>query len=273
MDPAQRHWWRLLDELPRRSLRVHRWLGQPQPRGETAASAPGGRHTFHPNPTAVVCLAGTVRLTRPGEVLNFGPGEALLIAAGVWHEHRPLRPGGISFGQGFLPAWSDVRITDHRQDWAGRLPLDPSRQLMLDALHCAEPAERAERFAELIAQVLAESVTDHAFAEPALQRMVHCLWSDLHRGLSIADLLRASGLSRAQAYRLFTAGYGVPPKEAIARSRLWLAESLLADGLPIAEIAARCGFPSAGTFTRAWRRVHGRPPRACRSDATTEDRA
>jgi AraC-like DNA-binding protein len=260
MDPVQRQWWRLLDDLPRQQLRVHRWLAEPaaEPGGSLAAD------TIHPNPTAVVCLAGVVRLTRPGATLDLQPGEALLIAAGVWHEHHPLRPGAVCFGQGFLPAWSDVRLADHRRSWAGKLPSEPSRQLLASALDCPDSGERAARFSELIRQVLAESVSDQVFATPALQRMVQRLWSGLHHGLTTAELLRASGLSRAQAYRLFTAGYGVPPKEAIARTRLWLAESLLESDLPIAAIATRCGYPSAGTFTRAWRRAHGRPPRTCR---------
>lgn len=255
MDPTQRRWWRLLDELPHRLIAVHQWHSGPLPPRE-------GGGSLHANPTSVVCLVGVVRIRRPDLVIDLHPGEALVIAAGVWHEHEPLRRGSVWFGQGFLPAWSDVVLGDAAASWSGKLPSEPSRRLMDTVLAQTDPARRRQVFAELIRQVLSESVTDLVFAEPALQRMVRRLWNSLHRGVTVADLVRASGLSRAQAYRLFTAGYGVPPKAAIARNRLWLAESLLASGLPIATVAARCGYPSADTFTRAWKRAQGRPPRA-----------
>jgi transcriptional regulator GlxA family with amidase domain len=105
-------------------------------------------------------------------------------------------------------------------------------------------------------------VTDHHFAAGAMRAMVHRLWSGIHTGVTVADLVAASGLSRAQAYRLFRAGYGVPPKEALMQSRLWLAGSLLEAGLPLAEVAARSGFSSVATCSRAWKRAHGQAPRA-----------
>ena len=71
--------------------------------------------------------------------------------------------------------------------------------------------------------------------------------------MTVDDLVRTSGLSRVQAYRVFAAGYGVPPKQALLTNRLWLAATLRRSGLGVAATAARCGFPSAGTFSRAWR--------------------
>lgn len=265
MDPDQRLWWRLLEDLPGRLGAVHRWR-------EDTAEGDHARGSLHPNPTAVVCLAGTVRVVRQGATCDLRAGEALLISAGVRHEHPPLRRGSICFAQGFLPAWSDVRLGDHARTWSGRLPSEPSRRLLERALACADQAERSRLFAEVIRQALAESVTDHAFDGQAMRRMVDRLWSGIHRGVTVADLVRASGLSRAQAYRLFTAGYGVPPKAAIARNRVWLAEALLPTGLPLAEVAQRCGYPSAATLARAWKQAHGRSPRRSRSLTTSAQR-
>ena len=82
-------------------------------------------------------------------------------------------------------------------------------------------------------------------------------WND-HVRFNLANHL--SGLCRAQAYHVFTRGYGVTPKEAIATTRLWLAGSYLRAGLGIAEVAALAGYPSADTFARCWRRAHGKSP-------------
>lgn len=251
MDPTQRRWWRLLDELPSRLGTVHRWTGfDPLP--------DGGMGGLHATPTAVTCLAGVVRVRRREVSLDLQPGEALLIAGGVWHQHEALRPGALVFAQGFLPTCSDVLLRETARGWSGRLPGQPSRNLMEAALAEAAPAERHRLFGELVAQVLAESVTDLAFAHPGLRRMVDRLWSGLHRGVTVAQVLAASGLSRAQAYRLFTSGYGLPPKRALEQSRLWLAGSLLAAGRTRSEAARDSGFSSPDRMRLAMRRAAAR---------------
>jgi AraC-like DNA-binding protein len=250
MDPWQRRWWRLLEDLPGRLGPVHRWTGLAAP----PADGSGG---LHASPTAVVCLAGVVRVSRTGEVRDLHAGEALLIAPGVWHHHEALRPGALVFAQGFLAICSDILVRDQARRWSGRLASQPSRNLMEASLAVGDAAQRRRRFAELLAQVLAEPVSDLAFDHPALDRMIDRLWSGLHRGVSVAQVLAASGLSRAQAYRLFTAGYGLPPKRAIEQSRLWLARGLLAAGSGRGEAAHASGFGSAERLRRAERRAGG----------------
>ena len=253
MDPATRRWWLLLDQLPQRLGAVAVWR-------DSTAWPPIGDGHMHPNPTAVICLSGVLRISRPGQVQDLQAGEGLLIAPGIWHHHESPRAGAISFGQGFLPAWSDVILRDHERTWSGKLPSQPSRRLFNAAFASDDPAERCRLVADLVRQVLNESVTDLTWDHPALGRMVHALWRSLHLGVTTDDLVRASGLGRTRAYDLFTRGYGVTPKEGIAISRLWLAESLLRSGLPVADVAERCGYASADTFARCWRREHGVPP-------------
>ena len=253
MDARERRWWHLLDTLPARLGRVERWT-------DVGLPPPGADFGFHAVPTLVVCLEGVLRMTRPGGRLDLVAGEALLVAAGVWHQHEPLRAGATVFAQGFLPTVSDVRLGDAGRAWTGRLPLQPSRRLIEAALASGDAQRRRTLLAELIAQVLAESAEALDVGAEPVQRMVHCLWHRLHLGVGVDDLVRASGLSRSRAYAAFVRGYGVTPKAAIAEARLSLAASLLAAGLPVAEVARRCGYPSADTFARCWRREHGAAP-------------
>lgn len=250
MDPAQRRWWRLLDDLPATLGRVERWLDADPP----PADGRDGDH-LHAVPTLVVCLAGVTRHLRPGGRADLHPGEALLIAPGIWHRHERPRAGSAFFAQGFLATDSDVVLGDHAASVRGRLPREPGRRLIGLALAEDDDALRRRRCADLIRQVLAETVADPAPAPPALRRMLHRMWSGLHTGVGVADLVAASGLSRAQAYRVFAAGYGVPPKEALQLARLELADGLRTRGLGPAEIAAHCGFPSRATYARARRRA------------------
>lgn len=258
MDPTLRHWWRLVEGLATGVTRVHRWT--------TPQRRPPSEGTFHAVPTLVACLEGVVRARLVGkkQPLDLLAGEVLLIAGGVWHEHSTVRPGSVWFGQGFMAAWSDVQMGNGQRMSGGKLPAEPSRRLMEDAL-AAPDEDSARRSVELlISQVLAESVTDLSLDRPALRAMVDMLWRRCHHGVTVDELVAASGLKRAQAYAVFTAGYGVTPKQAIATTRLWLAGSYLQSGLPVAEVARLAGYPSADTFSRCWRREYGKPPRACR---------
>ncbi len=261
MDARQRTWWRLFDDLPGRLGRVHAWR-VPQP------GIPRGAGGIHPNPTSVICLAGVVRVRACGEsTIDLGPGDALLVGPGVWHEHAPLRRGSIFAGQGFLMDCSDLAFAEHGCSWGGRLAAEPSRQLMESALAEQKEGTRRDRLRDLLRHVGTEAVDDTDFSAAGLRPMIDLLWSRFHTGLTVEELLRASGLSRSRAYAVFTAGYGATPKSALETMRLWLASGILASGQPVADTARRCGFGTTGTFTRAWRRAHGRPPRASLSGA------
>ena len=264
MDQSERRWWRLLDELPSHLGTISVWP-TPQPR------PPRGAGHMHPNPTLMACLAGVVRVRmcsskKDGkeDILDLQPGDVLLIAAGVWHHDELIHGDSVAFGQGFIGTWSDVYLRDKTSGWSGKLPGNPSRTLMDAALSAKTLAERRSHSESLLKQVLAESVDHHAFAEASMQRMVNLLWARFHTGLTVTDLLKASGLSRSRAYVVFTMGYGMSPKEALETMRLWMASSLLHAGVSVAETALRAGFGTPGTFTRAWRRVHGKPPRLAR---------
>ena len=196
-----------------------------------------------------------------GPALDLNAGDVLLMAGGVWHEHVALRPGSIWFGQGFMAAWSDVALGTAQRAWIGKLPTHPSRSLMEAALTATDEPAAQRLVAGLVGQVLTESVTAIDWERPELVAMLDALWRRCHLGVTVADLVQASGLRRAQAYAVFTKGFGVTPKDAIATARLWLAGSYLAAGLSVAESARLAGYPSADTFGRCWRRAHGTSPR------------
>ena len=255
MDPELRHWWRLLEDFPSRIRHVYRWT--------TPHRRPASTGTFHAVPTLIACLQGVVRMqVSDGPTLDLNAGDVLVIAGGVWHEHADLRPGSIWFGQGFMAAWSDVALGTAQRKWIGKLPTDPSRSLMEATLTATDEPAARRMVAGLVGQVLTESVTALDWERPELVAMIDTLWRRCHLGVTVEDLVRASGLRRAQAYAVFTKGFGVTPKEAIATARLWLAGSYLAAGMGVGEAARLAGYPSADTFGRCWRREHGSSPRA-----------
>jgi AraC-like DNA-binding protein len=257
MDPVTRTWWKLLEDLPGHLTSVIRWLEQDEP-----ATAFAGE--IHANPTVVACLQGVVRVVRPRGNLDLHPGDVVLIAPGAIHRHEPLRGASVSFGQGFLPSWSDVIFHSRDRHWYGHLPSDPSRHLLDTAMATQDDTARRQVVASLFDQILTESVEDMHFGHPAMLRMLKCLYSRCHTDLTTEDLLRSSLLSATHANRVFIAAYGCTPARAIAIARRWLAESLLKGGCDVATVARRCGYASVESFSRSWKRVHGTPPRETR---------
>ena len=70
-----------------------------------------------------------------------------------------------------------------------------------------------------------------------------------------------AGISVSLLRKLFTDYCGTPPLGYLQNLRLARAEELLKNPyLSIAEIAAECGFDSAGYFIRLYRRKHGTSP-------------
>ena len=250
LDPRERHWSRLLDNLPNILGRITVWRSGPEPAGD------GHQHHI---PTLVACLEGVVRVTRPDDRLDLQAGDCLVIAPGVWHLHHPVRPGSVHFGLGFQSQLSDVIFIDGEGMRTGCIPPEPARLLMERALVATEARAAVSA---LMTQVLGESIAPlDAFDHPAMKAMIAAMWGGLHLGIGADDLVRISGLGRSRAFQVFSEAYGMPPQAALEDARLSLAGGLLAAGTGVGEVARRCGFPDRRTFTRAWKRRHGTPPR------------
>lgn len=89
------------------------------------------------------------------------------------------------------------------------------------------------------------------FAEPAIRLSV---------------VARHTALSPTHLARLLKSSTGLTFLQHLRRLRVRHAEELLATTmLSIKEVAAACGYPRSGSFTRDFRRVHGCTPSAWRS--------
>jgi AraC family transcriptional regulator len=79
----------------------------------------------------------------------------------------------------------------------------------------------------------------------------------------LRDLADAAGLSPSHFARGFKASTGLPPHRYLIRLRIEHGQALLRDtDLPIAEVAAACGFAHQEHLTRAFGRWVGTTP-AC----------
>ena len=84
--------------------------------------------------------------------------------------------------------------------------------------------------------------------------------------LTVSDLARAAGLSRAHFSREFHRAFGVTPHQYLLTRRLERAAALLRNtDRDVTEICFAVGLASVGSFTTTFRRVFGTTPSAYRA--------
>jgi len=94
-----------------------------------------------------------------------------------------------------------------------------------------------------------------------------CIDARLSESLPLEDLASAAGLGVSQFARRFKARVGCPPHRYLVRLRVEQAARLLRTGtMPIAQVAAACGFSHQEHLTRVLRSHLGTTPAALRRD-------
>ena len=94
-----------------------------------------------------------------------------------------------------------------------------------------------------------------------LRRVTEFIEAYLSDDLTLERLASEACLSPFHFARAFRAATGTAPHRYITDRRMERAEAMLAEGeLPIAEIAAQCGFSSQAYFTRWFKRFAGTTP-------------
>jgi AraC family transcriptional regulator, melibiose operon regulatory protein len=95
--------------------------------------------------------------------------------------------------------------------------------------------------------------------------MIRHVMENLGEPLSNASVTRVTGLHMNYALSIFSSVMRIPLKRFMIRMRLARARGLLAESdLPVATIAANCGFGSLSQFYEAFKAAYGTSPRLAR---------
>ncbi len=94
----------------------------------------------------------------------------------------------------------------------------------------------------------------------ATKNMRDYLHDNLASVIDLKQLATTVNLSPFQALRRFKASYGMTPHRYLTNIRLFKAQGLLIEGLPLADIAAACGFADQAHLTRWYKRIYGITP-------------
>lgn len=102
--------------------------------------------------------------------------------------------------------------------------------------------------------------------EDRLIRVVNYIHDNLDGDLSLDALAEVAAMSRFHWHRIWTAMTGETLAQTTRRVRLYRAGVMLAlEETPVAEVAARCGYPDRASFARAFRDTMGVTPGHYRS--------
>jgi AraC-like DNA-binding protein len=137
----------------------------------------------------------------------------------------------------------------------------------LDALFAA-----VERRADAMAQrgilrgLLAAALASSAEADeppaltPPIARARATLQARYVEGVQLGELAQVAGISKCHLVHLFHKEVGLPPHAYQIHLRVARARTLVAEGVPLAEVASRTGFADQSHLTRLFKRVTGLPP-------------
>jgi AraC-like DNA-binding protein len=152
--------------------------------------------------------------------------------------------------------WGALPIPDQRKDPAvaqaeiGHRICNGRRELWCDGV-VGRAAEETNR-----RMLRARDAMDRSYAQP----------------LDVPALARIAHVSQAHFSRIFRATFGETPHRYLQRRRVERAMFLLREtDLSATDICFKVGFESPGTFSRTFRDIVGRSPRAYRKEAVAAD--
>ncbi len=100
-----------------------------------------------------------------------------------------------------------------------------------------------------------------SFIDERIAPVVSLVLDFPERRWSMRSLSDEAGLSRSAFHDRFTAVMGEPPMAFVRRARLRQAKAdLESGGVPVAEVARRCGYRTVASFSAAFRREMGAAP-------------
>lgn len=102
--------------------------------------------------------------------------------------------------------------------------------------------------------------------DPRLAQAIRLMEQHIDQPLTVAAIARRTGITARTLESLFHAGIGATPGAYYRRLRLHAARRLVVDTrVPMAEVAARSGFASAASFSRAFTEAFDTPPSRMRA--------
>lgn len=252
----------------------------------------GTRNVFLTEHTLVFTISGTKLLHLPGQVLDIGPNNIVLLKRGIYvmaeylehakdfealmlflpvktvrefvqQQKLELPKGKQELFYVVVPANELLAgFRDQYRGYFGKQLPDMERLLsvkVLELLLLLLATEERHSILTFLAALLQEEPEDLTFT----------MQTYLFQALSLEELASLSNRSLAAFKRDFQRQYHAAPRQWINQQRLEHARMLLqTTDQPVTDIALACGFESASHFIRLFRRAFGTTPQTFRAERT-----
>ncbi len=208
-------------------------------------------------------------------MVEAGPGNMITVNPGEVHDGMPIGDGGRTWRMLYFDPAIIVDIAndiseDSAEDYEFTLPvmadsgITPLFRTLFAAMTIHEENLEAMKCEELLLRMLsqiAHTRQRNRPVGPASISRVQALIDDMPAAtVSLADLARASRLSRFQVLRGFVKATGFTPHAYLMQKRIDLARRLIIRGTGLAEAAAASGFADQSHMTRLFARKYGVSP-------------
>ncbi|MGS0622037.1 AraC family transcriptional regulator [Ralstonia sp. VS2407] len=251
-------------------------------RGVEAVAADSGhtfpRHTHGQFGIGIVDRGAQKSFSGRGMV-EAGAGDVITVNPFEVHDGTPIGDAGRAWRMLYLdPGVVAELATDLHPSHYGDAEFDrpvihdadlaPRMRLLFAQMTVPAAQSDALLREQLLLSVLADALhaashraSHHADAAPDAIRLARTrIDDDPAAAISLLDLAHETGLSRFQVLRGFARVTGLTPHAYQVQRRVALARRLIAQGQPLAEVAAACGFADQSHMTRQFVRKYGVSP-------------
>jgi AraC-like DNA-binding protein len=216
------------------------------------------RH-FHDTYAFGIVLRGVERCS-VGRALNFyEPGTVPMFNPGEVHDGAPADERGWSYRMVYV----DPSLIKGERVFARQARRDaPARRRVLqlfDAIDCGTQLGIEEELAATL-EALLDFKQPGAAAAAGLERVRERIDAQCCEPLRLRELCGLAALSPTRLLRSFAAAYGLTPHRYQQARRMAKAKRLIAGGMPLADVAAACGYADQGHLNRWFVRVYGTTP-------------
>lgn len=211
-------------------------------------------------------------------VVEAGAGDLITVNPGEVHDGAPIGAAGRAWRMLYLDPAVVIETTSDANEgrtWTCEFvrpvlrddALTSAFRVLYGALtaprEVASGLRRDETLAVLVARLVRERPVETRPAVPAaIRRAQEILDDDPTTPVTLAELARASGLSRFQVVRGFSRAFGLTPHAYLVQRRIDLARRLITGGTALSDAAAASGFADQSHMTRHFVRRFGFPPGA-----------
>lgn len=264
--------------MPRRPSRLAFSMQRCAMRGVEAVAADSGhtfpRHTHGQFGIGIIDRGAQKSFSGRGMV-EAGAGDVITVNPHEVHDGTPIGDAGRAWRMLYLnpdvvaELAHDLHSGRHSSAEFNRPVIrdaNLARSVRLLFAQMTVPAAQSDALLreQLLLCVLADAL--HACSRPAddapdaIRLARTRIDDDPAAAVSLLDLAHETGLSRFQVLRSFARVTGLTPHAYQVQRRVALARRLIGQGLPLADVAAACGFADQSHMTRQFVRKYGVSP-------------